>query len=156
LFFSLLLGIIASIAILPSYSISTSKEKDVTTHLAQLKASLEERSGGDLGLLLNDAKAKISLINTTNKTKAATSQIIRDLLEAKPSGIAITGILYSEDDKGVRQILVTGTSLNRESLVGFSQNVKKLDEFEGVNLPVSNFAKDSDIDFSMQITLPQK
>jgi hypothetical protein len=41
----------------------------------------------------------------------------------------------------------------RESIVAFTDNLKKIDSFSKVDLPISNLAKDKNIDFSISINI---
>ena len=56
-------------------------------------------------------------------------------------------------DKNQGQILVSGLAKNREGLVAFIEDLKNKADFLSVESPISDFAKDSDISFTLNIKI---
>ena len=75
------------------------------------------------------------------------------LLSKKTKDIYIKELAYTSLGETKAKITLVGTGATRESLVFF---VKKLEEskfFEKVDLPISNFTRDRDINFSINLTV---
>ena len=54
---------------------------------------------------------------------------------------------------GKRQFLVGGVSKNREGLVDFIESLKAQSGFLGVETPVSDFAKDDNFPFTLNVNI---
>ena len=57
---------------------------------------------------------------------------------------------YAKDSKSV--LTLSGTADSRPGLLLFSNNLQTHPEFKKVDLPISNLAKNSNIDFNINIT----
>jgi hypothetical protein len=78
------------------------------------------------------------------------------IFESNPQEIKINSIAFVEKTPdGLRPAVVTveGWALDRESLTLFGRTLENRVEFASVDLPVSNFVKERNIDFVMTITL---
>ena len=97
-------------------------------------------------------KAK-SLQSISEYTKVY--KLLSDITENKLSGIGITGISFTSGEEQ-ESISLVGKALNRETLLSFRRDLEQKDYSETVDLPISNFAQNVDIDFSIKITLKRK
>ena len=86
-------------------------------------------------------------------TKSLSVYELVKIFETRPKTIRIAGISFSEQAEGQPTITVNGRAENRDGLTAFGRALESRVEFATVNLPVSNFVKEKDIDFSMTITL---
>ena len=74
--------------------------------------------------------------------------------ESKPPNIRIKNIVFdNERDPEPATITLIGIATDRESLRSFGRLMEARTEFSTVDLPVSNFAKEKDIEFSMLVTI---
>ena len=74
------------------------------------------------------------------------------ILSNKILSIRINEIFYTLDDQSAATITLAGVSSTREALVSFVKKLEDSGSFQAVNLPVSNFRKDKNIDFSISMT----
>ena len=78
--------------------------------------------------------------------------MIGAILLKKRSDIKITQILYQNDGTNGKKITLTGIASSREVLLLFRQALEDSSSFKDVVLPISNFVKGSNIDFSLSLT----
>jgi len=98
----------------------------------------------------NVNKKAISLQSVSEYTKAY--KLLSDITENKLPGISITGMSFVSGEEQELVSLV-GKAPSREILLSFRRDLEQKDYSETVDLPISNFAQNVDIDFSIKITL---
>ncbi len=67
--------------------------------------------------------------------------------------IQINSINISRGKEGINPVSINGIANNRQALASFRDSLLVLDEVSEVDLPISNLAKDKDIDFNLTITI---
>jgi len=146
--FSLAAGILFLVSFAPSYFLSVVKERVVNeekmTKLSRAKDDEELRTA------IKRSREMIALLKPEDNESLVKDKILK-IISRKSSGIRIDGISMNYSKKGQYQILVTGVSKSRDTLKSFVDNLKSEKEFSEVDLPISNFAKIADIDFSIAI-----
>lgn len=80
-------------------------------------------------------------------------EIIKKISVDKPSGVAISGFSYNFKDPKNADVTVAAVADNRESILRFADNLRKEVGFIHVDVPVSNFAKDTNIGFSLSLSV---
>ena len=73
------------------------------------------------------------------------------IIESKNTNISLTKFSFSPGKRGEIQFLVSGIALDREGLVAFIEELKVKGGFASVESPVSDFAKDKNISFTLNI-----
>ena len=102
----------------------------------------------------------IGMINSKALALSETQHIkvydlFADIAEGDLKGISIRGLTFSfiEEEKVIG---ITGTAINRETLLSFRRDLEQKPYSESVNLPVSNFAQNTDINFSIQVVIAEE
>ena len=80
------------------------------------------------------------------------TELIKEVTDHQIRSVSLSGIVFEKRDSKYVLIL-QGIANNRESLSEFAFELEKSDLFTQVDLPFSNFAKDSDIPFVLTINL---
>ena len=132
--------------------------KNIELMVAEKKNQLLEESGQiDPDVveesIQNVNKKARSLQSITEHTKAY--KLLSDITENKLTGISITGMSFTSGEEQ-EYISLVGKAPNRETLLSFRRDLEQKDYSETVDLPISNFAQNVDIDFSIKITLKDK
>jgi hypothetical protein len=144
--------LVGAIALVPAYVLSSVK-KDVarvkTSNLSSVPAPTTDQSTLEA---IQDLNSKISFIEKSEKSRFAPSVMAVDqvLLDKMPD-IKITEISY-EASLG-KKITLRGEAPSRERLLAFRQALEANRLFKKVDLPISNFVKESDIKFYLTINL---
>jgi len=139
----------------PSWLVSIYKERDILKQTEEMSKSS----------LVSNINTAVSTINSTNtKLKVLTTVLeypkftpfVNAILSKKTNNIQINAIMYTSTEASMATISIQGISSTRESLVSFVKNLENLGLFEKVNLPVSNLAKEKNINFFIDLTITIK
>lgn len=145
--------IVASALIVPTYLYLSSAEKSKNMQLAAIEANLSSSEESALA-------KRLSALETDAKTIAAlsaapsTSAIVRELLTVPRANIILSGLTY-QPAAGSRAgtLAVTGTAATRNDLRAYQLALMSDRTFVAADLPVSAFAKDNAIPFTITLTL---
>lgn len=109
-----------------------------------LKSSVSEEA------LSTIEEASAALATLSTKKQVSYRELIEGLVAKRGSGIKLDGLEYAFE-AGKLHLHISGVSRDRESLVAFSKAIGKDPAYMSVDVPISNFVKDRDIDFSLNI-----
>jgi len=142
--------------LLPSYLLSKAKQVELKANLVSLKNP--RQAGGEEAPKILETAAKrvvfLSIRPILSLTAAA-----EKITDKKPAGVKIKGFSYHPQEKadGISAaIALTGIAANREAIVAFVKALQTEQSFSSINVPVSNFAKDRDIEFSLTLIENEK
>jgi hypothetical protein len=118
-------------------------------------ASLAEEEVADYSAVSKElniaSRQAVLVINDSNKHLL--HQYV-DLLESlRGDGLVINQISLQRTKVGVEPLTISGTASNRSTLAAFRDRLLTDANITEVDLPISNLAKDKDIQFSMTITM---
>lgn len=142
---------ISLVLIFPSYILSKVRATNASLDLETVKkATNAANPSDDLTRSLREAKEKAVSLGISQKTTSVYDLV--HTFESKSSAIKIQDIAYvrGADDT---TIVIRGRADDRESLTALQKQLNANPNFSRVDLPISNFAKDKNIDFSMNITV---
>jgi hypothetical protein len=144
---------IACVTILPAYILSLQKNSSVDQKLKiQKNISLPDLGERSLATA-KDLDGKLSLMENAEKNEFPVSRkIINSIIFNKTSSIKITHISYENDGTLGKKISINGVASSRAALLSFSQALGYDSDFKKVDLPISNFVKESNIPFSLTLT----
>lgn len=113
-----------------------------------------------------DTNKKIDLLRSGASARHV-KDIFLEILESKTIGVAITGLSYDAggavSKKGKEEIItpptigIQGRSSDRAELLAFKDALAQKKEFGLVDLPIASLVKDTDLSFSINISMvPEK
>ena len=143
----LVLAIIAMLV--PSYASSVVKIKEASINdfsgASENTARSEyEKQAQNIGILSEVLAPGANVSNPTDLFSA----VVKD----KPDGVIVTSFSYSSSTDP-KTLTVGGVASDRNTLLSFVNSLKTSPTAGNVDIPVSNFAKDSNINFSITISL---
>ena len=146
------LSLVAAACIVPSY-IYSKQEEGV---LLAKKAVFEQKETGELKQdLVNsiaDINTRLSSFNDTTYNSPLIAGFINPILQARTSSVYITGLTYTLDkDANVAHVTISGLSINREAILTFGSNLQKTPRITNVNVPITNFIKESNMPFTISL-----
>ncbi|MCX6703428.1 MAG: hypothetical protein NTV02_01930 [Candidatus Zambryskibacteria bacterium] len=145
------LSVILFIFLLPTYVLVFFEEKNKFSETQFMKASSQFKKSDEVVGIITETNEQLRvLLASVPKTSATGS--LQKVLEAKNSFIHITEIEYREKTATSSDILIRGMADKRDALKQFATALENQEIFLDVTLPISNFAKDKDIDFSISLT----
>lgn len=122
-------------------------EESAAEHNQEQQAFLEAKEG------LEQAD-KTAALFLSGYDMPVFSSVYEKIITLAGPGISVTGVTLGRTEEGfeLAEISVTGVAQTRAGLAAFREAVVADEQFVDMNLPISNFAKDSDIAFSVTIT----
>ena len=144
---------IAAVLLLPSYVFLVQSEKVKEGHLANLETTSPSVDENKLSARLTALSVETATLTNIGKAPSASS-IIRSMLFVPRPGIVLSGFSYTASGGGVPgTLLISGVAATRDSLRVYKLALQNVDRVISVDLPVSAYAKDSQISFSITLTL---
>lgn len=145
---SLMVGVIG---VYPSYNTSHYQYEDAINRVKSLginDGNEPERS--ELQTWLDEFSEKLNTISPSLDNDRPAS-FVEKVLETKIPGISIRGFSWTRTkDKLI--LTVSGRSSDRQTLIEFERRINSSGHFTEVALPISNLAKDRDIDFQIKFS----
>jgi Fimbrial assembly protein (PilN) len=135
--------------LIPAYIYIHGEEESILKSYEGLKKSITDKSDGDLEKSLQNIKENIEALKGEDANILLTVKLIVD---SRPSNVRLTKLSYSYNPEDISIFEVVGVADDRASLIKFSKNLQANPIFTKVELPISNLAKDSSIDFNITIT----
>jgi len=148
-------GIIGLASLLPAYFLSKTKYRSVTEEHQSLTKILELKEKNDnLASLLKELEEETTVLG--NKTSILLpTDIFQKIIGKKSNAISLGAFTYQivpdKKDPNKKSLVVSGIAQTRESLVAFVDKLRGDSVFSRVDLPVSNLAKSSKINFSLTL-----
>ncbi len=145
---SFLLG---TILLIPTYIIGNERLLDLESKISlQDKTQLNQQES----IVLTDTEDIVSKLKIFPdgdiQNNSFVSEVIIPITEKSKNTVNINSILYEyRTNKEDINIKISGKASTRNILATFEQNLNKSELFKKVNLPISNFVKGKDIDFTI-------
>lgn len=137
----------------PSYILSIARNKEVIER-SKIMAVYSEAGSDEDGVKewLADTNRKIAILNP-RLDKDRPSAFIDQVIEEKIAGIHLTSFAWTRQPKNNRLSLsISGIADTRKALIDFEARIKESGHFADVTLPVSNLAKESNINFQIRFS----
>ncbi|OGI95451.1 hypothetical protein A2917_02740 [Candidatus Nomurabacteria bacterium RIFCSPLOWO2_01_FULL_42_17] len=151
--------LVAFVAILPSYFLSSAKKTITSEKLEAQKAEPVPVPDQATLAAIKDLSDKLTLIEKNESNKFFISErVINAIILKKSPSIKITSIAYENDplktlegNKTGKKISIQGSAPSREALLLFRRALEDDSNFQSVDLPISNFVKGSNIQFYLTL-----
>jgi len=146
---------IGIITFLPTLFWSTVKEKAASERLSVIKQIISAEEQKNIQEDVISTNKKISLLKSGNARSVSMSDVTEIVIQRKSRSILITAFFYENKllDEQEQKMTVSGIAQDRYSLLLFVNQLREENIFEEVNLPVSNFVKNTDIPFSLSLLI---
>src|SRR3989344_3764669 len=144
--------LIAAAALLPAYFLSVVKKNLISEKVEAQKnepVPLLDQKTLDLVKYLGN---KLSLVEKSRENQYSISKkVLNEILSEKMPVIKITLISFQNDPSGGKTVNVNGSAASREALLAFKRALEDNPAFKKVDLPISNFIRGSNIQFSLNL-----
>lgn len=140
----------ATSLLLPAYVFTTSQ---VELHQESADVAIKK--------VTDYEQASVSLVNASQqartivdgKEKERFSKYVLLLEQLQGEEVQVTTVTLGRDEKGITPIAVGGVARDRQALAAFRDRLLADDAVTSVDLPISNLARDKDIQFTISVTL---
>jgi len=150
LFLLAVLLVVSVVWLTPAYILSKNKYDITEKELNAIKKEISSVQLEDSIILIEDINNKLAVLTEGIPLENHAHNIIIDILEHKKDNIKITDIIYDKSPTEIR-VLLNGEAFNRESLSSFVREIEKNELFSRVELPISDFVKETNLDFSLTL-----
>lgn len=145
--------LVHGVLLLPSYMYLRNQVEERTASLTSLTATLagsEEKEISVRVAALAEDSAYLARLSSVPKASAA----IREIAALPRSGIRLTGFSFAPKEGAESEMSVTGVATTREALRTFEQSLADQPFITSADLPISAYAKERDISFTISLTGP--
>lgn len=142
--------VISAVGLFPSYIILRIRQGEVFEQMAVVAYPESTEDATGLKVHFSETNRRLRALSPKLDTDQP-SVSVGQILEQKIAGIRITGISWTKTDDKVA-ISVTGISRDRQTLLTFEDRINTSQHFSDVTLPISDFARNKDIDFQIKFT----
>jgi len=143
----------AAVLLLPAYTLLTDNARTKKEHLANIESTFASTNEAVISARLAALSDNVTMLATLAQLPSA-SRIIRAVLEVPRPGVILSSFAYSPKSEGnTGSVQVSGVAETRDALRSYQLALSGASFVQSANLPVSAYAKDSDIGFSITIIL---
>lgn len=146
------LAFVAGLLLLPTYVFLSRSAATKEAHLANVESALSSENEAALSAHLAALSSDAELLIALGRAPSA-SATIRDVLAISRPGIALSGFTYTPAGNGPGTLAVSGIAATRDALRTYQLALQKAPFAASAELPVSAYAKDANIVFTITITL---
>lgn len=152
--FITIFGLLAAVLFLPTYFISHSKKLQANQKLEIFNNENGDMNQVDLNNSISLINSKLGILsdNSAGDNKYITKSI-SDFLLLRPKGISFYSILCNEKLDKTLLFNIQGRAFDRTTLSGFKVLLENNPIFSDINLPLSSFINNSNIDFDISFTM---
>jgi Tfp pilus assembly protein PilN len=139
--------------LIPSYIYERQMVDAENAQLSKLSATLLNSEGQNVQTRLSALHAKATYLGSLAKVQTA-STALRAVLALPRTGITLSGLTFSPPKAGAPGTMqLSGTATTRETLRAYDAALAGLPFVKNADLPISAYAKASDISFAIALTL---
>jgi Tfp pilus assembly protein PilN len=151
----LLAGVILvhGVLLLPSFLYLHTAVKEKTSVLAALTAAVDGEEQLQIRARVDTLAGDATYLGRLAQTPKASAAVFAVTKLPRP-GIVLTGFSFAPGSGGGASMNVTGTATTRESLRAYEDTLKDVPFVTSVTLPISAYAKERAIDFTVTLTGP--
>jgi hypothetical protein len=147
------LTLAAAVLLLPTYVLLSGNANAKKEHLAGITSTFTSAEEAVLSARLVSLASNAAALATLLKSPSI-SATIRDVLVVGRPGITLSGFSYiPPSGKSSGTLTVSGTSKTRDALRNYQLALQVAPFVQSASLPVSAYAKDTDIAFVVTVTL---
>ena len=136
----------------PSWLVSNYKEKDFSSRNDEVNKSLSALDISSTTAFIKSLNARLVVINDGLEYPRLVP-VVDTILSKKTPSIKIGAVYYTSNSATTGTLTVSGVSSTREALVSFADKIKEVEYLKKVDLPISNLAKDKNIEFSINMNI---
>lgn len=141
---------VAFVLLLPTKFLLLFQTEDVLRAL-DIERKQEAQSGISADIAnIKEANRMADLVNRNMESRSRFSASVQNIFGAVPSGVSLSLLTYA---RGSRRVSVEGFAPTRESLLSFIGALKQRSEIQDVASPVSNVIRDTEVLFSLTLTI---
>jgi len=140
--------LISATLLFPAYFLSSQKVIAASERLETLSAQTKRENATSIDSALSGAQARLSLLSHT-PPKVFFYEAMTQIASVKGSKVSVEGISFTSGEEGGWKFVIQGTAADRTALLSYAKALEQTGIFKKIKVPVSDFAKDTNIAFSL-------
>lgn len=143
---------LAAVLLIPTYFVLDKNMHKKESELTRMQSATSAANEAALSIRLRALDTDVNALMELSK-KQTVSEVLQTIVAVARPGITLSGIAYSRavDGKAPSAVL-SGKSNSREALRAYQVVLQKVSGVRSVELPISAFAKETDIAFTITLT----
>ena len=147
-----LLGLFILAYVVPYYISVGKKDMQVAEQFKTvINVENKENTGESSIKIISQTSDEMAALELYDKNRLDSTAYFNKIIKNKNSDIKINKLSSINLKNGQVQLFVTGVSKTRDGLVSFIDDLKSKASFASVDSPISNFANNSNIPFTLNI-----
>ncbi|MFA6278768.1 MAG: hypothetical protein WCS97_02010 [Candidatus Paceibacterota bacterium] len=148
-----LLTLSAAVLLVPTYVFLTESARAKEVRLANIGSTISSSDDATLSNQLSLLSKNAATLTTLAETQSI-SEIVRAVLAISRPGITLSSFAYSSAaGKNLGTLKISGNAMTRDALRNYQLALSGASFARSADLPVSAYAKDSNIAFTIAMTL---
>ena len=144
---------VAGLLLIPTYVLLSQSASTKKSHLANIESALSSANEKALSAQLTRLSRDATMLLALGKNQSPTTVVRKTLVVSHP-GVSLSDFSYSPATEKIPGTLaIVGTAVSRDALRKYQLALQKVDFVAAADLPVSAYAKDTDISFTITVTL---
>lgn len=144
---------VSILLLLPSYIISRENTDSARQNLATLQNRLKKTDVETLTKEMRKTKERLDFLKTASTTTRVTD-ILAASLGKRPAGLSVREV-HAGKNGAFWNVELRGIAENREMLRSFARELRTSPVFSSVEVPVSSFAKEVELNFVVELVSAQ-
>jgi hypothetical protein len=149
--------LVASILLLPSYFVLLFSVEQIDRRVVIEEQVLARRDLVSLESRVRSINSKIESFEKNESFRYSLSSLLYILGEDTKTGIEISNMtLRTTGEGGAFVMQIQGIADTRDRLVSYIETLRLREEFVSVFSPISNFLEETNVEFSLEVTVNEK
>lgn len=146
--------VVGIIALIPAYMYSYNQEQDSLKKLNQAQKVKESSGINDVIKNLDSAEKMVKTLKEDSPTVDYTS-VVDSLVLHSIGMVSVNSFQISstKNASSTAEIVIQGKAKTRESLLGFKKKLEQDSNFYGIEMPISDLAKNKDNTYAIKLKL---
>ncbi|MFZ1074973.1 MAG: hypothetical protein WAN50_01205 [Minisyncoccia bacterium] len=147
------LTLAAMVLLLPTYTLLAENASTQQAHLASIEAAMSSGDESSLAARVSALNANAAALSALANAPSA-SATLRSVLGVAHAGVSLNELSYTPaKGKGAGTVAISGTAATRDALRAYQLALSGASFAHAVDLPVSAYAQDTAIPFTITVTL---
>jgi len=147
--------VFVSVFLAPAFILSEIRNQSISGQLDMIKKDSSDQTEETINNVkkINEI---VKVLSLEVKTQAQVSDLLNTVIKLKSDNIKISSFSSEYDSTQLLKINLKGFSKTRDSVTRYVKDIKNLNLFSSVDLPVSSLIKSSDIDFVISLVFKKE
>lgn len=144
------LAFLGILMLIPAYAFTHNQYTIIETTKQTLDKNIAAQGGDETAEVVKKINASLAALAPLG-SKEQPSDVFDRIISKAGGGIRLTHFTYSFGTDGKLRVTVVGIASNRFDLTAFVNELQKDSYFEGLQVPLTSYTKETNLDFSFDL-----